>query len=86
MAELSKDLNPGTSELRKLHATIAVQRNKLAKLLTLDELAKRWSMSPKTIRNHISQGKLPIGTKPAGRWLFSIGEVLSLEKERRRND
>jgi hypothetical protein len=54
------------------------------RLLTVDDLARRWRVSPKTIRNNLSSGRLILGTKILGRTLFDLGEVIAYEKQHRR--
>jgi hypothetical protein len=53
------------------------------RLLTVDDLARRWRMSPKTIRNNLSSGRLILGTKILGRTLFDLDEVIAYEKQQR---
>ena len=55
----------------------------LGKLGTVDDLAKRWSLRPKTIRNNLSSGRLKLGSKILGRHRFDIEEVRAYESENR---
>ncbi|MFH1236169.1 MAG: helix-turn-helix domain-containing protein [Parcubacteria group bacterium] len=58
-------------------------------LLTRDELAKRWAVSPQTIDRLRKSGRLPwinlatSGTKPSVR--FSMADVEAVEAERRQS-
>jgi hypothetical protein len=59
------------------------KREKTKILGTVEDLARRWRCSPKTIRNNISSGRLKLGTKILGRRRFDIEEVLEYERENR---
>jgi hypothetical protein len=56
-------------------------RKGFRKLGTVEDLAKRWSLSPKTIRNNLSSGRLKLGSKILGRHRFDIEEVRAYERE-----
>lgn len=53
------------------------------RLLTVDDLARRWRLSPKTIRNNLSSGRLILGTKILGRTRFDLEEVIAYEEQNR---
>ena len=53
------------------------------KLGTVEDLARRWRMSPKTIANNLSSGRLKLGTKNSWPHPFDITEVLQYERANR---
>lgn len=75
----------------QLHAIIIQLRRELImeirkhqKLLTVGDLAKRWNVAAKTIRNNLCNKKLKLGTKVFGHSLrFSVDEILKHERENR---
>lgn len=60
----------------------AEHRKRRKRFSTVNDLARRWNISPKTIRNNLSSGRLQLGTKILGRIRFDIREVVAYEKMR----
>jgi hypothetical protein len=71
--------NPGAVE----EPPLVNKPPKLGKLGTVEDLARRWRCSPKTIRNRLSSGELVLGTKVFGRVLFDLDEVVAYETDHR---
>jgi hypothetical protein len=61
----------------------ATRRKQPKRLGTVEDLARRWHVSPKTIRNNLSSGRLILGTKILGRIRFDIDEIIEYEKQHR---
>ncbi len=61
----------------------AARRKLPTRLGTVEDLARRWRMSPKTITNNLSSGRLKLGTRILGHVRFDIKEVIEYEKQHR---
>jgi predicted site-specific integrase-resolvase len=49
--------------------------------ISIDDLAKRWALEPKTIRNWLGKSKIPFATKIGGVWRFPLDRVEKYESE-----
>lgn len=59
-------------------------RNKRSRRLgTVEDLARRWKLAPKTLSNNLSSGRLKLGTRVLGHVRFDIAEVLEYERANR---
>lgn len=61
----------------------AARRKLPTRLGTVEDLARRWRMSPKTITNNLSSGRLKLGTRILGHVRFDIKEMVEYEKQQR---
>lgn len=56
-------------------------KRRTTRLGTIHDLARRWQVAPKTIRNWLSSGQLQLGIKVCGQLRFDIQEVIEYERQ-----